>query len=122
MRTALAGYLDVINLLSADPLSRLSVQVGAALAGCRRRKTTRLKRTASASNVEMRSDGLSDFSYTYGQLSRFSSRLNHGDVHRSSVPSCRTEGSQPPIPVLSAEACASRRGADDAEKVRTAQG
>ena len=80
MRTALAGYLDVINLLSADPLPRLSVQVGVTWTlvlgsgWMSSKKSMRLKRTASASDVEMRSDGLSDFSYTHGQLSRFSSR------------------------------------------------
>ena len=68
MRTALAGHFDVINLSSADPLPQLSVQVGATWTlvlgsgWMSSKKRTRLKRTASASNVEMRSDGLSDFS------------------------------------------------------------
>ena len=41
------------------------------------KKSIRLNNTARASNEEIRSDGLSDFSYTNSQLPRCSSRRNH---------------------------------------------
>ena len=71
--------------------------------------------------MDTSSDGVSDVSYTHGQLSRVSSRLNQRDRHRFSEPSGLPAGSQPPVPVLSADACALTRSVADAGKVCTAQ-
>ena len=103
-----------------DPFPWLSVQVGTTCTlvfftsrGFSPENTFRLKRTPSASRVQMIRVGFRSFMKTHGKSVSVISRLNQRGLFTSITP-LTTAGSQPPIPVLPSEARAWTRGARDA--------